>query len=62
MKTEKRNLKERNDMNFGELFGSAEWVTCESGCASPVIKGSFFIEKPRRAEITVCGLGFSACG
>ena len=45
-------------MNFGELFGSAEWVTCESGCASPVIKGSFFIEKPRRAEITVCGLGF----
>lgn len=45
-------------MNFGELFGSAEWVTCESGCASPVIKGSFFIEKPGRAEITVCGLGF----
>lgn len=45
-------------MNFGELFGSAEWVTCESGCTSPVIKGSFFIEKPERAEITVCGLGF----
>lgn len=45
-------------MNFGELFGSAEWVTCESGCTSPVIKGSFFIEKPGRAEITVCGLGF----
>lgn len=45
-------------MNFGELFGSAEWVTCESGCASPVIKGSFFIEKPGRAEITLCGLGF----
>lgn len=55
-------MKERNDMNFGELFGSAEWVTCESGCTSPVIKGSFFIEKPERAEITVCGLGFSACG
>lgn len=45
-------------MNFGELFDSAEWVTCESGCTSPVIKGSFFIEKPERAEITVCGLGF----
>lgn len=45
-------------MNFGELFGSAEWVTCESGCTSPIIKGSFFIEKPERAEITVCGLGF----
>ncbi len=45
-------------MNFGELFGSAEWVTCESGCTSPVIKGSFFIEKPERAEVTVCGLGF----
>lgn len=45
-------------MNFGELFGSAEWVTCESSCTSPVIKGSFFIEKPERAEITVCGLGF----
>ena len=45
-------------MNFGELFGSAEWVTCESGCTSPVIKGSFFIEKPERAEITICGLGF----
>lgn len=45
-------------MNFGELFGSAEWVTYESGCTSPVIKGSFFIEKPERAEITVCGLGF----
>lgn len=45
-------------MNFGELFGSAEWVTCESGCTSPVIKVSFFIEKPERAEITVCGLGF----
>lgn len=45
-------------MNFGELFGSAEWVTCESNCTSPVIKGSFFIEKPGRAEITVCGLGF----
>lgn len=45
-------------MNFSELFGNAQWVTCDSGCTSPVIKGGFFIEEPKEAEITICGLGF----
>lgn len=45
-------------MNFSELFGNAQWVTCDSGCTSPVIKGGFFIEEPKKAEITICGLGF----
>lgn len=49
---------ERNNMNFSELFGNAQWVTCDSGCTSPVIKGGFFIEEPKKAEITICGLGF----
>ena len=45
-------------MNFSELFGNAQWVTCDSSCTSPVIKGGFFIEEPKKAEITICGLGF----
>lgn len=45
-------------MNFSELFGNAQWVACDSGCTSPVIKGGFFIEEPKEAEITICGLGF----
>ena len=45
-------------MKRTELFGAAKWVTCGKGCTSPVIRGSFFIENPKRAEIVICGLGY----
>ncbi len=35
----------------------AKWITTESGCRYPLIRGSFVLPKLRQASITVAGLG-----
>lgn len=45
-------------MNRKSVFGSAEWITPSNQCISPYIRGTFSAEGIKKAEITVCGLGF----
>lgn len=45
-------------MNFNSIFKNAKWVTPSENNSSPFIRDSFFAENVKKAEISVCGLGF----
>ena len=45
-------------MTQKEMFGDAKWVAPEESCTGPYIRGSFSAGSVKKAEITICGLGF----
>ncbi|MCR4614852.1 MAG: glycoside hydrolase family 78 protein [Clostridiales bacterium] len=45
-------------MTQKEMFGDAKWVAPAESCTGPYIRGSFNSGKVKKAEITICGLGF----
>lgn len=45
-------------MNKKSIFGNAEWVAPDDNCVSPYVRGAFSVNDFKKAEITVCGLGF----
>ena len=41
-----------------EMFGAAKWVGCDGVTRAPVLRASFRADAARRAEVTICGLGY----
>ena len=45
-------------MTQKEMFGSAKWICASADIASPLFRAEFSAKNVKKAEITVCGLGF----
>lgn len=45
-------------MTHLELFGAAKWVAADKAIASPLFRTEVLLENVKKAEITICGLGF----
>lgn len=45
-------------MNFKEFFGNASWIMPDKECNTPYLRSTFRIGEVKKAEITICGLGF----
>ncbi len=45
-------------MTHNEMFGSAKWICGSSDIASPLFRAEFSAKNVKKAEITICGLGF----
>ncbi len=45
-------------MTHFDLFGNAKWVGAHSSIASPLFRAEFSASNVKKAEITICGLGF----
>ncbi|MBR3803586.1 MAG: family 78 glycoside hydrolase catalytic domain [Clostridia bacterium] len=45
-------------MTHNEMFGSAKWICAAADIASPLFRAQFSAKNVKKAEITICGLGF----
>lgn len=45
-------------MTHSEIFGSAKWICTDKNIASPLFRKEFSASNVKKAEITICGLGF----
>lgn len=45
-------------MTHLELFGNAKWVSADKSIFSPLFRKEVTLENVKKAEITICGLGF----
>lgn len=45
-------------MTHSEIFGSAKWICTDKNIASPLFRKEFSAHNVKKAEITICGLGF----
>ena len=45
-------------MTHKEMFGSAKWICASADIASPLFRAEFSAKNVKKAEITICGLGF----
>lgn len=45
-------------MTHFDLFGSAKWVCADKSISSPLFRREVTLENVKKAEITICGLGF----
>ena len=45
-------------MTHFEIFGNAKWICTDKNIASPLFRKEIELENVKKAEITICGLGF----
>ncbi len=45
-------------MKHSEMFGSAKWICGAADIASPLFRAEFSAKNVKKAEVTICGLGF----